>query len=92
VDRLEGDTMRFFCYNEPIWGDGYDLDEPGRPKILGNQVVVTSEEEIRKDYYPHWTRLMEKRYGVEEVARRFCFDDCLDDWMVVNHAWESFDE
>jgi hypothetical protein len=83
VDRLEGDTMRFFCYNEPVY-DEYDLK-------LRNEVIVKSEDDIRREYYPYWKTQMEKKYGVEEVSRRFCFDDCLDDWMVVNHAWESHD-
>jgi hypothetical protein len=83
--------MRFFCYNEPIWGAEDDLDENGFRKILGNEVVVKSEDDICRDYYPYWKVQMEKKYGVEEAKRRFCFDDCLDDWIVVNMAWESHD-
>lgn len=76
--------MRFFCYNEPTF------DESGQ--FLRNDVIVVSEEEIRKEYYPYWKAQVEKKYGVEEAKRRFCFDDCLDDWIAVNMAWESRDE
>lgn len=85
--------MRFFCYNEPIWGAEDDLDENGYRKILGNEVIVKSEDDIRREYYPYWKAQMEKKYGAEKFYRQhFSFEDCLDDWMIVNMAWESTDE
>ena len=37
--------MRFFCYNEPVFDDS---------GVVGNTLVVVSEDDIRRDYYPKW--------------------------------------
>jgi len=68
--------MRYFSYNEQ--GDG---DE--------NVVVTMSEDEIRKEYYPWWYEKMCKKFGKQKVDETYSFEDCLDDWIVVNWAWES---
>ena len=72
--------MRFFCYNEFVFDDS---------GVVGNAVVVVSEDDIRRDYYPWWKEQL-KRSG--RNPDDYTFDDCLDDWMVVNWAWESRDE
>jgi hypothetical protein len=51
-----------------------------------------SEDEIREDYWDHWYFLMCKKFGKEHVDKNYSFADCLDDWIVVNWAWESTDE
>ena len=81
--------MRFFCYNEPIWGAENDLDENGFRKILGNEVITISDEDIRRDYYPWWKEQL-KKAGKDPA--NYTFEDCLDNWRVVNWAWESRDE
>jgi len=68
--------MRYFSYNEQ--GDG---DE--------NIVVTMSEDEIREEYYPYWYEKMCKKFGKQKVDETYSFEDCLDDWRVVNWAWES---
>jgi hypothetical protein len=72
--------MRFFCYNEP-----------GSPKE-GSILREVSDNQIRKNYYPEWLVLMEKKFGKEYVAENYCFEDCLEDWCTIHWAWESTDE
>jgi hypothetical protein len=69
--------MRYFCYNEYT-------EDPN-----ANSVVTVSEEDVRRDYYPFWYDKMCKKYGKEHVDKTYSFEDCLDDWIVVNWAWES---
>jgi hypothetical protein len=74
------DSVRFFCYNEPVFDDS---------GVVGNTVVVVSEDDIRRDYYPKWKEQLKK---VGKDPANYTFDDCLDDWRAVNWAWESRDE
>ena len=69
--------VRYFSYNEYV-------DDPSI-----NSVVTVSEEDVRRDYYPYWYDKMCKKFGKEVVDRDYSFEDCLDDWIVVNWAWES---
>ena len=69
--------VRYFSYNEYV-------DDPS-----ANSVVTVSEEDVRRDYYPYWYDKMCKKFGKEVVDRDYSFEDCLDDWIVVNWAWES---
>ena len=69
--------MRYYSYNE------YTVDPP-----YINVVVTFSEEDVRKTYYPFWYEKMCKKYGKEHVDATYSFEDCLDDWVVVNWAWE----
>lgn len=75
--------MRYFCYNEYY-------EDPSTDK-LGNYVVTKSEEEIRQEFYPYWYDRMCHKYGKEHVDATYSFEDCLDDWIIVNWAWESKD-
>ena len=68
--------MRYFCYNE--------LVEEGE-----DPVVTVSEDDIHKNYYPYWYDGMCKKFGKEYVDETYSFEDCLDDWIVVNWAWEK---
>jgi hypothetical protein len=74
------DSVKIFCYNEPIFDDNGNL--------IGNELITVSDEDIRRDYYPWWKEQM-KRSG--RNPDDYTFYDCLDDWMVVNWAWESHD-
>lgn len=73
--------MRYFSYNEY---DPYSslADE------TGGYVVTVSEEDIRKNYYPYWYSRMCAKFSKEHVDSTYSFEECLDDWMVVNWAWE----
>lgn len=68
--------MRYYSYNEYV-------EDPGI-----NSVVTVSEEDIRRDYYPWWYDKMCKKYGKNHVDATYSFEDCLEDWVVVNWAWE----
>ena len=67
--------MRYFSYNE------YDEN--------GGHVVTQSEEEIREQYWPYWYGKMCDKFGKEHVDQNYSFEECLEDWIVVNWAWES---
>ena len=70
--------MRYYSFNEQ--------DDKG------NDVVQTmSEDEIREEYYPYWKERMIKKYGEEEFKKTWSFEECLEDWVVVNWAWEVKD-
>ena len=68
-------TMRVFKYNEY---------EDAEPRLI-------TEQEIRVEYWPYWYERMCKKFGKEEVDSKFTFEDCLDDWVIVNWAWEVKD-
>lgn len=70
--------MRYFCYNEPVF------DEVGR--LVGNEVITVSEDDIRRDYYPYWLERVTKKYGPNHP---YTFADCVDDYVIGNWAWES---
>lgn len=69
-------NMKYYSYNEYI-------TDP----LLDNHVVTVSEEDIRRDYYPYWYKRMCDKYGKDHVDKTYSFEDCLDDWVVVNWAW-----
>lgn len=77
--------MRYYSYQE------YDPKSPLADE-QGGYVVTKSEEEIRKEYWPYWYNRMCNKFGKDQVDAKFCFEDCLDDWVVVNWAWEVKDE
>lgn len=73
--------MRYYCFNALKTDPAID-----------SYVEVMSEEEILAEYYDHWYDAMVSKFGKEVVDRDYCKDDCIDDWVVVNWAWESTDE
>jgi len=68
--------MRYYCYNE-MTDDG------------DNEIVLVSEEDVRQTYYPYWYGKMCEKFGKDHVDNNYSFEDCLDDWVIVNWAWES---
>ena len=82
-ELLIGYKMRYWCYNSPV-DNGDDLVE--------DIVEVISEKEIIDTYYPTWYNSMVKKFGKDHVDATYCEADCIDDWVVVNWAWESTDE
>jgi hypothetical protein len=73
--------MRYYSYNE------YDPDSP-LADDTGGYVVTVSEEDIKLKYWPYWYKKMCERFGQETVDRDYSFENCLDDWIVVNWATE----
>jgi len=73
--------MRYFCYNTYKTNPAVD-----------SYIEVLSENDIRKEYYPHWYEQMCKKFGKEHVDEYYCFEACLEDWMIINYGWESIDD
>ena len=67
--------MRVFKYNE---------FEDTEPRLI-------TEQEIRVEHWPYWYERMCKKFGKSEVDSKFTFQDCLDDWVITNWAWEVKD-
>ena len=70
--------MKYYSYN--TWRtlseeDGY--------------VRTLSEEEIIKEYYDYWQERMIHKFGNEHFEANYTDQDCIDDWIVVNWAWEA---
>lgn len=60
------------------------------PDDNDQDVVETwSEEDVKQKYWPYWYGKMCDKFGKEYVDQNYTFEDCLDDWIVVNWAWES---
>lgn len=74
--------MKYYCFNEQS-----DVDDPAI-----NNVIVMSEQEILDEYYDEWYDAMVSKFGQEAVDANYCRLDCVDDWCIVNCAWESTDE
>jgi len=71
--------MRYYCYDVLIEPD------------LDTEIVKVSEDEIKDEYYPYWYDKMCNKYGKDNVDANYNFEDCLDDWIIVNDAWEVED-
>lgn len=71
--------MRYFSYNE--------LSDD----LVSNEVITVSEEDIYKSYWPFWYKKMCDKFGKEYVDSTYNFEDCLDDWYIVNWAWSVQD-
>lgn len=84
--------MRYFSYNEPVWAENDERDDNGHIKILGNQVITKSEDEIRAEYFSYWEARMIEKFGEETYRRTYGFKECLEDWVITNCAWESTDD
>ena len=69
--------MRYYCYNE------YSEDPNS------DTIITVSEDDIRKTYYPYWYSKMCEKYGQEVVDKEWHFEECINDWIVNNGAWES---
>ena len=74
--------MKYWSYNE------YDPDSPLADET-GGYVVTLSEEEILKNYWPWWYGKMCEKFGEEYVNKNYSVQDCIEDWCIVNWAWES---
>lgn len=72
--------MRYFSYHEPIWDNNDD--------IIGDQTITKSEDEIRAEFFPYWQERMIELYGKELYEKTYSFKECLEDWMIINWAWE----
>lgn len=74
--------MKYWSYNE------YDPTSPFADDS-GGYVVTLSEKEILAQYWDYWYGKMCEKFGVEHVNENYSIHDCIDDWVIVNWAWES---
>ena len=74
--------MQYYCFNK----------KSEHTDAKSNTVVVMSEEEIIAEFYDRWYDAMVSKFGQEAVDAGYCKDDCIDDWCIINVAWESTDE
>lgn len=58
---------------------------PGEVK----EYVTMSELEIIKTYWPVWYKEKCEKYGHRFVDFTYNFDDCIQEWIIVNEAYES---
>ena len=74
--------MKYYSYNE------YDPESP-QADDDGGYVVTMSEQNIKDEYWLYWYEKMCKKYGSDKVDKDYSLQDCIDDWVAVNWAWES---
>ena len=74
--------MKYWCTTV------YDRNHPNADSD-GGHIETLSEDEILEEYYSYWSGKMIKKYGQEEFDKAYSKMDCIDDWVVVNWAWES---
>jgi hypothetical protein len=65
----------------------YTYVEPGKENIP--EYYTYSESDIIDLYYDFWYARMCKKFGKEHVDKNYTKQDCIDDWVVINWAWES---
>lgn len=59
------------------------------PDSEGNSIhEVLSEEDIQREYWPHWYDAGCKKFGKDYVDAHYSFEDCLEDWIVIHWAME----
>jgi hypothetical protein len=51
-------------------------------------VETLSEDEILKEHWDWWKERMILKYGEERFKANYSEKDCIEDWAVVNWAWE----
>ena len=73
--------MKYFSYNH------YDPDHED-----GGYVRTVSEQEILDEYWDWWYGKMCEKFGKDHVDANYSSEDCVEDWVVVNWAWEVEDE
>jgi hypothetical protein len=66
--------MRYYSYDEYVEN--------------GDTTITVSEDEIRKEFFPYWYKKMCIKYEQAYVDEHYCFEDCLEDWMIIHYARE----
>ena len=62
----------------------FQVCEPSEKDSSVPVFLTYSEDNIREEYYPYWQSAMEKKFG----PGTYSFEDCLEEWIVVNWAVE----
>lgn len=69
--------MKYYAYNE--LSDNYKFE---------NIIVTRSENQIIEVYWPYWYGRMCEQFGKREVDKNYTIEDCIEDYVIVNWAWE----
>lgn len=72
--------MKTYCYNEPIY-DG--------PCLIGNDIIEMTEQQILEEYWGYWSSKMKTSGKLNLLVDGLTEQNCIDDWVVVNWAWEK---
>jgi len=72
--------MKYYSYNKYSYNVHGDVD---------SCVSILSEAEIIKEYWDYWQERMIAKFGKEHFEANYSEKDCIDDWVVVNWAWET---
>lgn len=51
------------------------------------QVDTVSEDDIRRTFWPSWYNKMCEQYEQAYVDETYCFEDCLEHWVIKHRAW-----
>ncbi len=73
--------MKRYSYNE------YNSESP-RADASGGYIVTVTEKEVLQQFWPYWYQMMCLKFGKEYVDKTFTEQDCINDWVVSNWAWE----
>ena len=69
-----------YIYNEPIFhGNAF----------VGDGVLEKTEQQILDEYWDHWNVRMISKY--EEGHELITKENCIEDWVTINGAWEKKD-
>lgn len=74
--------MRIWVYNKPIFNDRGDL--------IDSEVTEITDEGILFEYWYYWAKKMEDTFGDGHPETNT--ENCIQDWVVVNWAWEKKDD
>ncbi len=69
--------MRYFSFND------FKTD----PSV-DSFVETFSEKDILDEYWTYWYGRMCEKLGKEFVDANYTQEDCIQDWVIVNWAWE----
>ena len=64
------------------------------PKEIGDKitneydVIRLTNKDIIKEYYSYWKASMLKKYSYVDFMTNFTIDDCIEDFVIVNWAYE----
>jgi hypothetical protein len=70
--------MKHYSYN--TWRTHPSVD---------SYVQTVSEADILNEHLSWWKERMIIKFGKEHFEANFTERDCIDDWVVVNWAWET---
>ena len=74
--------MKKYRYNEP------EYDKQGN--MLDSDPKEITEEQILSEYWDYWSGQMIKKYGKDHHL--ITKQNCIEDWIIVNWAWEVKDD